>query len=35
VRDYVNDRDLGEVRAPAARLELDFECSLLIEVSPR
>ena len=35
IRDYVNDRDLGEVRAPGATLELDFEHSLLIEALPQ
>ncbi len=35
VRDYVNDRDLGEVRSPAAQLAVQFERSLLIEVRPQ
>ncbi|MDE2250369.1 MAG: alpha-galactosidase [Gammaproteobacteria bacterium] len=34
VRDYVHDRDLGAVRAPAATLDADFKHSLLIEVRP-
>ncbi|MBS0387862.1 MAG: alpha-galactosidase [Proteobacteria bacterium] len=35
IRDYVNDRDLGEVRAPDATLAVDFEHSLLVEALPQ
>jgi alpha-galactosidase len=35
IRDYVNDRDLGELRAPAATLDVKFEHSLLIEALPQ
>src|SRR5262249_4479543 len=31
IRDYVNDRELGEVSAPGATLDVKFERSLLIE----
>ncbi|HVN99100.1 MAG TPA: glycoside hydrolase family 36 protein [Steroidobacteraceae bacterium] len=35
IRDYVNDRVLGEVRAPDATFEVDFEHSLLVEALPQ
>ncbi len=35
IRDYVNDRDLGEVSAPGATLEVKFDHSLLIEALPQ
>ena len=35
IRDYVNDKDLGEVRAPEATLDVKFEHSLLIEALPQ
>ncbi len=34
VRDYFNDRDLGEIRAPAARLSVAFEQFLVLEAVP-
>jgi alpha-galactosidase len=34
VRDYVNNRDLGEVSGPVGALETEFKQSLLIEVRP-
>ncbi len=35
IRDYVNDKDLGEVHAPSATLDVNFEHSLLIEALPQ
>jgi alpha-galactosidase len=34
LRDYINDRDFGEVSAPDARLKVSFRRSLLIEAVP-
>ena len=34
LRDYINGRDLGEISAPAARLQIAFQGSLLIEAIP-
>jgi alpha-galactosidase len=34
VTDYVNGKDLGTVRGPAATLVVDFEVHLLIEAKP-
>jgi len=34
VRDYFNERDLGEVKAPGAALPLDFDRFLLLETMP-
>jgi alpha-galactosidase len=34
VRDYVNDRDLGQVQGPVAHLGVAFDRSLLLEVRP-
>ena len=35
VRDYVHDRDLGEVTGPVAQLKADFTQSLLVEALPQ
>ena len=35
VRDYVHDRDLGEVTGPAGQLKADFTQSLLVEALPQ
>lgn len=35
VRDYVHDRDLGEVEGPVGRLVADFNQSLLVEALPQ
>ena len=35
VTDYVNGKDLGTVRGPAATLDIDFEKHLLIEAKPQ
>jgi hypothetical protein len=32
--DYVNGKDYGSVKGPAARLVADFEGNLLLEASP-
>jgi len=34
VTDYVNGKDLGEVKGPTARLKVSFEENLLLEASP-
>ncbi|MFO1468869.1 MAG: hypothetical protein U1F35_20875 [Steroidobacteraceae bacterium] len=34
LRDYFNERDLGEVAAPAARLMVKFDRFLLLEATP-
>ncbi|MGH9694265.1 MAG: glycoside hydrolase family 36 protein, partial [Bryobacteraceae bacterium] len=35
VTDYVDGKDLGTVRGPAATLDIDFEKHLLIEAKPQ
>jgi alpha-galactosidase len=35
VTDYVNDRQLGTVRGPLAKLKVSFEKHLLLEAKPR